>query len=121
MNPAVLKALLILAPTLLLVLGTAALYVRTKAAAALTLSAGAASLLIVVLAHVCEALNLLPFMGWGAEGSIGHYIDLASAIVGVVLLRSAFSFMCVASAKRMRPNHSLNPTARRQDRGLNRS
>jgi len=86
MNPGLLKVLLALAPTLLLLLGTAALYVRSKAAAALAMALGAASLLVVVLAHVCEALNLLPFMGWGAQGSIGHYIDLASAIVGVTML-----------------------------------
>ena len=85
MNPALLKVLLALAPILLLLLATAALYVRTKAAAALVQALGAACLLVVVLAHLCEALNLLPFMGWGAQGSIGHYIDLASAILGVAL------------------------------------
>jgi formate hydrogenlyase subunit 3/multisubunit Na+/H+ antiporter MnhD subunit len=86
MNPALLKVLLALAPTLLLLLLTGALYVRTKAAAALVQALGAAFLLVVVFAHLCEALNLLPFMGWGAQGSIGHYIDLASAILGVALL-----------------------------------
>jgi formate hydrogenlyase subunit 3/multisubunit Na+/H+ antiporter MnhD subunit len=86
MNPAVLKVLLALAPTLLLLLATAALYARTKATAALVQALGAACLLVVVLAHLCEALNLLPFMGWGAKGSIGHYIDLASAVLGVALV-----------------------------------
>ena len=86
MNPALLKVLLALAPTLLLLLATAALYVRTKAAGALIQTLGAACLLVVVLAHLCEVLNLLPFMGWGAQGSIGHYIDLASAILGVALV-----------------------------------
>ena len=86
MNPALLKVLLVLAPTLLLLLGTAALYVRTKAAAALVQALGAACLLVVVLAHLCEALNLLPFMGWGAEGSVGHYIDVASAVSGIALV-----------------------------------
>jgi formate hydrogenlyase subunit 3/multisubunit Na+/H+ antiporter MnhD subunit len=86
MNPALFKVLLVLGPTLLLLLATAALYVRTKAAAALAQALGAACLLVVVLAHLCEALNLLPFMGWGAKGSIGHYVDLASAILGVALL-----------------------------------
>src|SRR5574340_1391294 len=86
MNLVLLKVLLALAPTLLLLLATATLYARTKAAAVLVQVLGAACLLVVVLAHLCEALNLLPFMGWGAKGSIGHYIDLASAIVGVALL-----------------------------------
>ena len=86
MNPGLLKVLLALAPTMLLLLGTAALYVRTKAAAALVQTLGAACLLVVVLTHLCEVLNLLPIMGWGAQASIGHYIDLASAILGVALV-----------------------------------
>jgi formate hydrogenlyase subunit 3/multisubunit Na+/H+ antiporter MnhD subunit len=86
MNPALIKVLLVLTPTLLLLLATVALYVRTQAAAALLQALGAACLLVVVLAHVCEVLNVLPFMGWGAKGSIGHYIDLVSAILGVALL-----------------------------------
>ena len=98
MSPALLKVLLALAPTLLLLLATAALYVRTKAAGALAQALGAAFLLVVVLAHLCEALNLLPLMGWGARGSIGHYIDLASAIVGVALL--AFGALIHALSKR---------------------
>ena len=86
MNPALLKVLIVLGPALFLLLATAALYVRTKAAAALVQALGAACLVVVVLAHLCEALNLLPFMGWVAKVSIGHYIDLAGAILGVAMV-----------------------------------
>ena len=46
---------------------------------------GAACLMIVVLAHFCEALGLLPWMGWGLPNSVGHYLDLGSAAFGLTL------------------------------------
>ena len=42
-------------------------------------------LLAVVLTHVCEALNLFPSMQWGDDHSIGHYLDLTSAILGFTM------------------------------------
>jgi hypothetical protein len=86
MNPMLLRALIALVPVLVLLCGTAALYARTKSAPALVQTLGATCLIVVVLTHVCEALNLFPSMGWGTEGSVGHYIDLASAILGIALL-----------------------------------
>ena len=44
----------------------------------------------MALTHVAEALHLLPGMGWGLPNSPGHYLDLISAIAGVVLLLAAF-------------------------------
>jgi len=41
---------------------------------------------VVVLTHVCEALHVLPWMRWGEEQSVGHYVDLSSAVLGVTLL-----------------------------------
>jgi hypothetical protein len=37
-------------------------------------------------AHVAEHFRLLSWMGWGQPKSAGHYIDLASAILGSTLL-----------------------------------
>ena len=51
---------------------------------------GSACLLIVVLTHVAEAFHIFPVMGWGLPNSIGHYLDLASAILGVMLLLLGF-------------------------------
>jgi hypothetical protein len=48
--------------------------------------AGACLLLVVVASHVCEALQLLPWIDWGATNSAGHYLDLVSAIAGLTLL-----------------------------------
>jgi hypothetical protein len=52
--------------------------------------AGSVCLLIVVLTHVAEAWHVLPGIGWGLPNSPGHYLDLFSAISGVVLLLAAY-------------------------------
>ncbi len=46
---------------------------------------GAAGFVVVAFCHLFEALHVFPSMGWGRHDSPGHYIDLASAIVGIVL------------------------------------
>ena len=99
MNPTLVKALVALVPVLVLLCAAAALYARTKAASALVQALGAACLLVVVLAHVCEALNLLPSMGWGAQGSIGHYIDLASTVLGVALFSVGYLIYALGKRK----------------------
>jgi hypothetical protein len=45
----------------------------------------AAALVVVVLAHVFEALHVFPRIGWGSQNSVGHYLDLLCAILGVTL------------------------------------
>jgi hypothetical protein len=47
---------------------------------------GVGCLVVVVLAHVCEARHLLPWMGWGLKHSAGHYLDLSAAILALLLL-----------------------------------
>ena len=46
---------------------------------------GAIGMVGVGAAHLCEALRLFPSMGWGAPHSIGHYLDLVSALVALSL------------------------------------
>ena len=41
--------------------------------------------MVVVVAHICEALRLFPSMQWGLKHSTGHYLDLFSAILGLTL------------------------------------
>jgi hypothetical protein len=47
---------------------------------------GLICLTVGVLTHVAERFGLFPSMGWGQPDSIGHYLDLVSAILGCVLL-----------------------------------
>jgi hypothetical protein len=44
-----------------------------------------AGILIVVLTHICEALNWFPSMRWRTELRVGHYLDLGSAVCGLTL------------------------------------
>jgi hypothetical protein len=53
------------------------------------LIAACGCLTVVVLAHIAEHFHILPGMGWGLPDSPGHYLDLVSAIAGVVLLLAA--------------------------------
>ena len=50
---------------------------------------GIAFLIVVVLTHVAERWHFFPEMGWGLPNSPGHYLDLASAILGVGLVIAA--------------------------------
>jgi uncharacterized membrane protein len=47
---------------------------------------GSFCLVVVVFAHVAEAFHLLRGMGWGLPNTPGHYLDLLSAIIGIILL-----------------------------------
>ena len=50
---------------------------------------GCGCLFVMVLTHVAETWQVLPGMGWGRPNSAGHYLDLVSAVAGVVLLVAA--------------------------------
>jgi hypothetical protein len=58
----------------------------------------AACLLIVVLTHFCEVLHLFPWMDCGHRHSVGHYLDLGSAVLGLTLF--PVGYLLDALAKR---------------------
>ncbi len=60
---------------------------------------GASGLVVVVLTHVAETLELFPEMGWGLPTSPGHYLDLVSAILGCTLLPLGFLGNAVVGRK----------------------
>jgi hypothetical protein len=53
---------------------------------------------IVVLSHIAETLEMFPSMHWGEDHSVGHYLDLGSAIVALTLF--PLGFLLHALAKR---------------------
>jgi len=75
MNPTLVNAIAALVPTGMLLVGSTLRFSRGKRTAAVFQLIGAACLVVVVIAHVCEALNWLPWMHWGLDHSVGHYID----------------------------------------------
>ena len=60
---------------------------------------GAACLAVVVLTHVAETFGIFRSMGWGQPNSAGHYLDLASAILGCTLLQIGLIASFIARRK----------------------
>lgn len=89
LNLTLVKAFVLLVPASLLFLYSFALLRRKAPWAAIQL-VGATFLVVLVLTHVCEAIHLFPWMGWGAEHSAGHYLDLASAVLGLTLFPAGY-------------------------------
>jgi len=86
MNVTLVKALVALVPVSMLVVWSSVMVARRRTLFSLLQLVGAGCLVVVVLTHVCEALHLLPWMRWGQPDSVGHYLDLSSAVLGLTLL-----------------------------------
>lgn len=85
MNATLAKSLIAFLPACMLVFGSAVLFLRGKTVGSLLQLIGAGCLVVVILTHLCEALHLFPWMHWGSEHSLGHYLDLSSAVLGLTL------------------------------------
>ncbi len=85
MHVTLLKALVALVPAGMLCTGAVVLCLREKTVGSFLQLLGAGCLVLVVLTHVSEVLHLLPWMGWGLEYSVGHYLDFWSAVLGLTL------------------------------------
>ena len=80
------RALVALVPVGALAAWSAVTFAWWKTVAAFLQLLGAACLAMVVLTHICEALGLLPWMGWGQPESLGHFVNLFGAALGFTLL-----------------------------------
>jgi hypothetical protein len=67
----------------------ATLYQRRKDTATALLALGTAFLIVVAVTHVFESFGLLSTFRWGQPDSVGHYIDLGAALLGVMFVLSA--------------------------------
>jgi Ca2+/Na+ antiporter len=85
MNVTLLLTLVALLPACMLFFGSIALFSRGKTVWSFLQLLGAGCLVIVVLTHLSETLHLFPSMHWGLEHSVGHYLDLSCAVLGLTL------------------------------------
>jgi len=85
MNATLSKALVALGPAGILFVGSLILFLREKTLGSFLQPLGAGCLVVVVLTHLCEALHLFPWMHWGSNHSVGHYLNLWSAVLGLTL------------------------------------
>ncbi|HET9281230.1 MAG TPA: hypothetical protein VFR24_04645 [Candidatus Angelobacter sp.] len=90
MNPILAKSLVGLVPTSALFFGAAITFFRGKSVASLLQVIGAGALVIVILAHICEGLEIFPWMHWGLEHSAGHYLDVSAATVALFLFPTGY-------------------------------
>ncbi len=84
MNATLSKALVALVPAGILFVGSVLLFLRERTLGSFLQPLGAGCLVVVILTHVFEALHLLPWMQWGSNHSVGHYLDLGSAVLHAV-------------------------------------
>jgi len=80
------KAFLALIPAAALLIACAFIWRHEKTGPSLIQLLGAFGVTIVVLTHVAEASRVVTWMRWGEPDSPGHYLDLTSAITGLILL-----------------------------------
>ncbi len=80
-----LKVLVALVPACMLFSGSVVLFRRGKTVFTFLQLLGAGCLVVVVLTHPCETHHLSPWMHFGLEHSLGHYLDFGSAVLGLTL------------------------------------
>jgi hypothetical protein len=90
MNVTLWKALVALVPVGMLFSGSMLLFLKGKTVCSFLQLLGAGCLVVVVLTHLCEALHLFPWMQWGSEHSVGHYLDFWSAVLGLTLFPTGY-------------------------------
>jgi hypothetical protein len=97
MNATALRALAALVPATLLLIGSAVLFSKVRTVSTFLQLVGAGCLTVVVLSHICEAFNLVPWIQWGLPNSAGHYLDLASAVLGLVLFPIGYLWRAISA------------------------
>jgi hypothetical protein len=89
--------LLALVPVCMLFAGSGVIFSSTKTVASFLQLFGSGCLVIVVLAHLSEALHLFPSMNWGRPHSVGHYLDFWSALLGLTLFPLGYLFSALTN------------------------
>src|SRR5881275_966918 len=102
MNDAAVKASVALIPVGALFTGATIIFVRRRSMSSFLQLVGAAGLVAVILTHVFEGLRVFPRMGWGSQHSVGHYLDLLSAILAVTLFSLGYVIHAVNARERER-------------------
>jgi len=103
MDAMLLKSIVACGPIGLLLIGSIVFFSRGINLSSVLQIAGAASLMVVVIAHICEALHVLSWMRWGEERSVGHYLDLTGAILGFTLFPLGYLLQAVGKGGSQSP------------------
>jgi len=106
MNATLLKAAMAFVPVSALLAYSVAAFVKRRTVPSMLQLIGAVCLVLVVITHVAEALHLFPAMRWGEPDSLGHYLDLSSAVLGVTFVPIGYIL-----ERRARPGRRLGSIA----------
>ena len=90
MSATVLRGLLALAGASVFLAVSAALFVTRRDLASALLATGIGWFAVMALTHVFESFSILPAFGWGRPHSVGHFIDLAAASLGIAFVAAGF-------------------------------
>ena len=112
-DASVLKALLGNLIALVLVGSAIALYRPRRTTGMLLLVLGTCCFVVVAFTHVCESLRILPVFGWGQRDSVGHYLDLVAALVGLALVACGLLFQYVRAAQSRNFSAGFTPSNNR--------
>ena len=108
MNDMLLKALLALLPAGMLMSGSVVLFLKTRSVSSWLQLLGAGCLVVVLLAHISEALHLFAWMRWGVEDSVGHYLALSSAVLGLALFPLGYLFHALETDRSLKSHSRPN-------------
>ena len=87
--------------------GTAMWYRARRSLSIRLLLVATGCFVVVALAHLCEATQLLVPAGWGQPHSLGHYLDLLAAWLGMGFLAAAAVLVFRPPRARSTPSHTL--------------
>jgi hypothetical protein len=85
-----LKGLLALAAACVFLGVSVALFRTRRGFVSTLLAIGLGCFAVMALTHVFEAFSIFPQFGWGRPGSVGHFIDLAAAMLGVTFVAASY-------------------------------
>jgi hypothetical protein len=102
MNPIIARAIVALVLAGTLCFFTAGAFLRTRATGSLLELIGAAALAMLGLTHLCEGLDLLPWMRWGTVSGPGHFLNLASVAIALTFLPLGYVL-----TNRQTPDHDV--------------
>jgi hypothetical protein len=90
MNTTLFIGLIVSVSAFLMFSGSIVLFLKAKTIWSFLRLVGAGCLLVVGLCHICEAVRLFPWMRWGLRDSVGHYLNLWSALLGLTLFPAGY-------------------------------
>ena len=91
-----LKTLTALAPASILLVCSAVSFFKERTFSSFLQLFSAGCLVVMVFTHIFEAFRAFPSMHFGREHSVGHYLDLASALLGLTLFSVGYLFHALA-------------------------